>query len=262
MAFRLNWRVLAVAVAAGCSFHSLPQPALADPALDPDADKILHSMSDYLASWQGFTFDFDASTELVRKTGQKLQLNQSGTVAVLRPGHVHATRKRADEEAEIFFDGKTITFYGKAVNAYAQIERPGTLDEAIDTARDEVGLDAPGADLLYTDVYSGLLLEAESGDYWGTTMVGGIKSHHVSVRAGQVDWQIWIQDGDKPLPLKYVITSKWMTGAPQYTLEIHNWNVEPKLDAKALEFVPPKDADKIEMVETNDLGEVELGENK
>ena len=69
---------------------------------------------------------------------------------------------------------------------------------------------------------------------------------HLAFRTDAVDWQIWVRKGDQPLPLKYVITTKWVTGAPQYALRLSNWNVAPEVDAKLFSFAPPADAKKLE----------------
>lgn len=253
---RRSTRSAVAASAAIVVLSILPSTALGDDAIDPDADRILRQMSDYLGGLKSYSFDFDTDTEIVLRNGQKLQITRSGSVLLERPGHLYATRMGAEEDAEIFFDGKMVTFYGKALKIYAQLESKGTIDQAIDTAREEAGLDAPGADLLYGNVYENLMREVDSGDYWGATIVNKTKSHHLSFRSADVDWQIWVQDGDKPLPLKFVITSKWMKGDPQYTAQMQNWNVSPAIAAKQFEFTPPAGAKKIDAIAANDIGEI------
>jgi hypothetical protein len=46
----------------------------------------------------------------------------------------------------------------------------------------------------------------------------------------EVDWQLWVSDGEKPLPLEYVITSKWVAAPQEYSIEFGNWNTVPSLD--------------------------------
>jgi len=77
-----------------------------------------------------------------------------------------------------------------------------------------------------------------------------------------VDWQIWIQTGDTPLPMKYVITSKWLTGAPQYTASFRNWNTNPKIDASQFEFTAPKGAQKLDSIAVNEAGQLMIEETQ
>jgi hypothetical protein len=79
----------------------------------------------------------------------------------------------------------------------------------------------------------------------GSSTVGGVEVHHLAFRGSVVDWQIWIEKGDRPLPRKYVITSKWIAGAPQFTAVFSDWNTAAKLDDAQFAFSPPPEAQKI-----------------
>ncbi len=228
--------------------------------VDPEADRILRSMTSYLAGQQAFTADYDVDNELIDKEGQKLQFSSSGSIAVQRPGKLHATRRGGVADAELLFDGRTVTLFGKNLNVYYQLSGPTTIDEAIEAIRSQTGLDIAGADLLYASPYEGLHTDVESGTYLGLAVVDGITCDHLAFRAGKVDWQLWVQRGDKPLPVKYVITSKWLTGAPQYTVHLRNWNLQPQLGARCFEFKPPAGVKRMETLTTNELGELQGGE--
>ena len=98
-----------------------------------------------------------------------------------------------------------------------------------------------------------------SGAYLGWSYVNGIQCHHLAFRAAQLDWQIWVQTGDVPLPMKYVITSKWVTASPQYTARFRNWNTSPKLAAGHFEFTAPKGAKRLESMPVDDAGQLRIG---
>jgi len=89
---------------------------------------------------------------------------------------------------------------------------------------------AGGADLLYADPCGNLMNGVERGDYMGATTVGGETAHHLFYRADDHDWQLWIRAEAPALPVRYVITSKWLTGAPQFTAQFHGWAPEAKDD--------------------------------
>ena len=108
---------------------------------------------------------------------------------------------------------------------------------------------APGAELLYGNAAERMLKVTTSGFVVGPSVVGGIKSTHLAFRGEEVDWQIWIEDGDKPLARKFVLTSKKVTGEPQFTVLIRSWDLTPKLTDQMFTFVPPKGAKKIEFLQ-------------
>lgn len=144
------------------------------------------------------------------------------------------------------------------LNVYAQIESPGSsVEEALEELRASTGLDAPGADLLAGDPYAILTDGVTQGDVVGSAFVGGVECDHLAFRTDMVDWQIWISKGDMPLPLKYVITTKWVTGAPEYSLRLGNWKTEGA-EAAEFAFTPPADARKVERVYADVTGELSL----
>ena len=104
---------------------------------------------------------------------------------------------------------------------------------------------------------AGLIAETDSGKYWGTTFIGGVECHYLFFRAKEVDWQIWIATGDKPLPIKYVITSKLLAGAPQYAVRTSKWNTSLQVNASQFTFTPPAASKKLEeltQVPVNEAG--------
>jgi hypothetical protein len=62
--------------------------------------------------------------------------------------------------------------------------------------------------------------------------------------------------------MKYVITSKWVTGAPQYTARFRNWNTKPGIDASLFEFTAPKGAKKLESIPVNEAGQIVIEETQ
>jgi len=224
--------------------------------VDPEADRILKSMASYLGTLPAFSVQGDVDDEVIDVAGQKLQLSSAASVVVERPGRFYAHRQGPLADVEAIFDGKTLTLHGKRHQVYAQIEAPGTIDEAITALRTETGLDAPAGDLFFADPYPGLMTDVMSGAYIGTAYVNGVECHHLAFRAAKVDWQIWIQTGDRPLPMKYVITTKWLTGAPEYSVRFRDWNTEPKIDAGKFTFAPPPGAKRLESIAVDQLGAV------
>lgn len=243
-------------LAALCLILGLAGPVHAQ-AIDPEADKLLRSMTDYVSGLKSFTAAFDVDDEIVDVDGLKLQLSASGTVAVERPGKLQMTRRGTFFDFELIFDGDLISFHGKGANVYGQLESPGpTIDDAVTEFRVATGLDAAGADLLIADPYSALTTDVTKGIHVGTAFVGGVECEHLAFRGPTVDWQLWIKTGAEPLPMKYVITTKWVTGAPQYSIRFRDWNVAPTLDPKMFAFTPPAGATKLENIEPEQIGKL------
>lgn len=230
--------------------------ASAADGINPDADEILRAMSRYLAGTQAFTMSADISNEVVTLQGQKLQFTSSADAVVQRPSRMHITRRGRFADAEVFFDGKQLTLHGKTINAYVQKDQAGTIDQALDTLEKGLGISMPGGDLLIADPYKALTAGVTSSSYFGISYVGGVAAHHLAFRTPKVDWQIWVKEGNEPLPLKYVITTTWTTGAPQYSVQFSNWNTKPSIPANRFTFVAPKDAKRIDALSIDEMGEL------
>jgi hypothetical protein len=78
----------------------------------------------------------------------------------------------------------------------------------------------------------------------GQGVVDGVECEHLAFRGPETDWQIWIEPGAKPVPRKYVITSKTIAGAPQYTLKIKDWKTDANAEGD-FAFKAPADATKV-----------------
>jgi len=229
--------------------------AIAAESLNPDADEILRSMSTFLAGTKAFSVSADISNEVITLDAQKLQLNGNATLVVERPSRIYVTRKGRFADAELIFDGSKLTVYGKTVNGYVQKDLAGTIDQAISALEISSGLSFPGADLLLADPYAALSSGITGSGYYGRAFVGGVQCHHLAFRTDKVDWQIWVKDGGEPLPMKYVITSKWMAGAPQFSVELSDWDLKPAIPADRFGFVVPQGAKRLDTLPVDEAGE-------
>lgn len=216
--------------------------------VDADPAQVLRQMSDYLGSLLQFTFRADNSTDIVLPSGQQLQIGAAVEISVRRPDRFHVARKGDNVDQVFFYDGKTLTLFGKKRNVYATLDARSTLEKTLNMAMEKVGLVAPVADLIYQNTYDILMEDVDSGLYVGLSMVDDVECHHLAFRGGAVDWQIWIENDDTPLPRKYVITSKWISGAPQFSARLSAWNVAAELKDERFRFTPPTGAEKIEFL--------------
>lgn len=254
--------LLTISLALVLAICLAPGPVMSAEGIDPDADKILKTMASYLGEMETFSMNADIDFEVVSRNGQKLQLSSFATAVLKRPAEFHIQRKGMIANLEFIFDGTTLTLYGKNLNVYAQIEVPGTIDDAIRAYELETGIPAPGADLLFDDPYAILSSGVESSAYLGIAYVNGVECHHLAFREEKVDWQLWVKTGDAPLPMKYVITSKWHTAAPQYEIRFRDWNTNPQINDEQFTFSAPEGATRLETIPVNEMGEFIIEEDK
>lgn len=248
--------VLAASVAVMIVFSSGPVSCFQ--GVDPKADTLLKSMSSFLSGLSTFSVNADVDNEIVTNEGQKIQLSASGTILIKRPDHLYITRRGMFADAEFIYDGKALTFWEKRSKSFFKMVGTGTIDDAFLAYEYETGLAAPAADLLMSNPYEIFAQEVVSGSYMGIAYINGASCHHLVFRQARVDWQIWIQTGTKPLPVKFVITDKWITGAPQFSIRFKDWNTDPVITAGQFEFKVPQGAQELETLPVNEFGEIGL----
>ena len=78
----------------------------------------------------------------------------------------------------------------------------------------------------------------------GPSEVGGTSCQHYAFRQADVDYQIWIQKGDFPLPRQVVITTTYDDAKPRHSAT-YTWNLAPSFNDAAFTFTAPTDARKI-----------------
>ncbi|MCP3137529.1 DUF2092 domain-containing protein [Pyxidicoccus xibeiensis] len=211
--------------------------------VDPRADRLLRQMSDFLAAERDFTVRTEGTLDVVLESGQKVQVHRAGDVRMQRPDRLRVDREGDLAGLQLYYDGRQLTVYGERSNAYATTPAPATVDATLDVAAERLGLEAPGADLLRGNPYAALTEDVCSGTYLGRAVVDGVPVHHLAFRNSEgVDWELWVEDGPRPLPRKYVITSRDLPGSPQYSVNLSDWNLSPRLTQDTFRFVPPPDA--------------------
>jgi len=211
-------------------------------AIDPDADRMLRQMTDYLSGLQSFKVQSASVDEVVTTTGRKIQVASESTISVVRPNKLRSDRVGAENGGEYTYDGKTMSLYCQANNTYSTVAAPATIDEAIDATRKKYKVEAPGADLLFSHPYDVLTEQVKTGLFVGRETVNSVAANHLAFEGEDVDWQIWIQDGPEPLPLRFVITTKTMKEQPQFQVQLSHWEPQAKIDDTTFQFKPPAGA--------------------
>ncbi len=225
-------------------------PALAEePLKDPKAFKVLESARNFLRSHKQLVMHTEGTFEEVLLNAQKLQYANNGSVYLHRPNKMRINVKGDQKDQEYYYNGKSITLYGKRVGYYATIDNaPANVRTAFDYAAEKFSLDTPFTDFFTRDLLKVAKEQANSASYIGVSTVRGVECHHLAFRHDDIDWQLWVQTGKQAFPRKLVITETWVTGAPQFTVEMVKWETNRKLKDSLFNFVPPKNAQKIEFL--------------
>jgi hypothetical protein len=119
------------------------------------------------------------------------------------------------------------------------------VDESIVHFVRDLGMRMPLAVLLVSQLPAELKARVRAIHYVEKTSTHGAPAHHLAARADDVDFQVWIADGDKPLPQRVVITYRKAAGQPQFRAQFSDWNLAPAVTDAAFVVNPPAGAQKV-----------------
>lgn len=216
------------------------------PILDAEALDVFKAMSDHLVAAREFAFHTESSHDVVQRSGVKVEFGASRQTLVSRPNKLRLESQRRDGvSGVVIFDGKDMWAYVPDENVYASHEQQGDLDDAIDYAVAELGIEAPLADLVSPDLYESVTSKLTGALYLGETMVAGEACDHLLMSNDIADVQMWITTGETPLLRRIVITYRDEPGEPQYRAQFSKWDMAPENTASQLSFEPPAGAERV-----------------
>jgi hypothetical protein len=115
----------------------------------------------------------------------------------------------------------------------------------------DIGVEMPLIDMLYYGTAGTLADYVTGGVLVGQSFIDGIPVDHLAFRQPNIDWQLWVDQGEQPLPRKLVITTRYEVGDPQFQAAL-SWDLEPTFTDSTFSFVPPEGAVKIPFVDPAD----------
>jgi hypothetical protein len=209
------------------------------PAVDPAALQILKSMTDYMDGLQQFSVTVQSTIEDLHGSGHRVDTDLRSQVTVKRPNKLRAVRTGETMSQSFYYDGKTLTLHVPAEKIYATQSAPDTVEGAVTLARETIGIVFPAADLVYRKAYPLMTQDLTLAAVVGKAVVDGVSCHHLLFSRPGADFQVWVEDGRRPLPRKYVVTETDTPALLSVGVVLSDWNEAPAVDDAQFTFVPP-----------------------
>jgi hypothetical protein len=219
------------------------QPS-AEPAIEAGAMDALKRMAAYLRELKAFQVEVATTDEDVLDDGQKIQYTGVTTILVQRPNRLRAEVTNDRRDRLFLYDGKTFTLFAKRVNYYATVPAPPTIAELADLLEEKYDVSVPLADLFRWGAPGWSAQGIKGAMDVGPSAVLGTTCEQYAFHLDDIDWQVWIQKGDHPLPRRLVITTKTDEARPQHT-SVYTWNLAPSFNDAAFAFDPPPGVGKV-----------------
>jgi hypothetical protein len=171
-------------------------------------------------------------------------------LAAVLAGTAGISAARADEA-----DAKRLL---KAMSDYLAAQKVLSFDydvnlELVSTQQQKIGLASSGNLTLNRPDKLHL---TRTGGFANVEMVFDGKTLTLLGKNTNLYTQIWIAQGARPYPCRYVITSKKVTGQPQYTLDIWGWKTGADVTSDSFKLTVPADAKKLTPAEVPELNDI------
>lgn len=236
---------LAIAIGAPATAQT---PTAKPSAVDPHALELVRSMSAALAGAKALAVDVEIVFDEVMHSGRKLQFAAAALASVRRPNGLAVEYLSDLGGKRLWYDGKSFTLLDVLHDVYATGPAPATTHAFLEQAEARQGVSFPLIDFFADDPAARLLGDVKSAFVVGPGDVGGKTCQHLAFSTSTLDWQVWIDAGEKPLPCKVVITYRQRPSAPQYAAVFSEWEFPRSIDDDEFVAALPEKAHRVEFL--------------
>ena len=209
----------------------------------------LLDMAGFISGAQAFSVTIRSGYDAIQADGQRIEFGEKRRITLQRPDRLRVEAERSDGDRGLFlFDGKVLTAFKTDDNVYAQMDRNGTVDEMLVYMVRDLRLTLPLARMFHSGFRGSLEKMVTSVSFVEENFLFDVPTDHLAVRSENVDLQVWIAQGERPLPRRAVITYKSKPGQPQFWAELSDWNFSPAVTEASFSFTPPPGAEKIPLL--------------
>jgi peroxiredoxin len=227
-----------------------------------NTEDVVRQMAEYLQAQKSFRFDV-RTTMRIEARGMKDEMESQHAVRFQRPNRLVMELMEVQQRsvgATVVSDGKQLYTYLPALQRYSVDDAPDSFDspEQMAGVMMTMGQTAPFIlGLLAEDVYTAMMEGVIGSEYLGVADVDGVPCHHGKFIQNDVDWEIWVDAGERPLIRKLVpdiakalaasrAAGMMKDARMEMSVAFTNWDVGVKLTDADFAFTPPENAQKVD----------------
>lgn len=230
-----------------------------NPNIDQKAEKLLQEMSYFMGSKSQYTFKAEIMYDVVLESGQKVQYDASETVYLNKPDKFYVQYISDLGGYKIWYDAGKATLLEVPTNDFSITSLPQSVDQALNKLYEQYGFAPALSEFLFINTFKTMTKNVVSGENFGPSKVFGVKCQHLYFVEKDIDWQIWIEDGKRPIPRKLVITYKNLPESPQFIAILKDWIFDKSITHFAFEPEIPNVNKRVEFSEITGNPKFKMG---
>ncbi|MGE0639800.1 MAG: DUF2092 domain-containing protein [Thermoanaerobaculia bacterium] len=216
--------------------------------VEAGATAALDRMGAYLRTLKAFQVTAETSRDVVLENGLKAQFSSTTDLLARLPDRLRADVAGDLSDRRYVYDGKEFTLLAERLNYYATVPAPPTIGALANALEERFDIELPLVDLFRWGSADGPRTPITLAVDLGASAVDGTTCTHYAFRQAGLDWQIWIQRGDYPLPRRLVLTTTTDEARPEFEAR-YEWNLAPSFNESAFVFEAPEGAHRIALAE-------------
>jgi hypothetical protein len=199
----------------------------------------------YMGKLKSFSIDAVTTSDELFLDKMLVTYTHHVHIDMQRPYRLHIWVSGDLKEKAYYLNTGEFSVYDALKKYYGQTEVPKTIDKALDYLFEKYDVKSPLANILYSDLDK-RIPPKDKGYYFGKSEVDDIVCHHIGFVTPEHEYQVWIEEGEKPLIRKFIIIDKTEPSLPR-SGTVLRWKPDAKL--KTDDFIPdlPADAVKIDI---------------
>ncbi len=190
--------------------------------------------------------------------GVKQEASTTYTLAAEKPNKLALRHKGGRVGNTVVSDGGKIFVYIGPTRLYDQKPAPSSFDDLFQSGGPMAGSMLFIDSLLRSDVYGAIMEGVNKVEYAGVEKMGGQECQRLRFSQDQMDWDLWITTGEKPVVVRvqmdmskgFEAMSSQMPGMKPMKMTavntFQNWQLGGALPNDAFVFSPPEGARKFE----------------
>jgi hypothetical protein len=180
--------------------------------------------------------------------GDYLHIVHNINVLAARPDKIAVTATGDDGTIRLVYNGQQVSVFDAVDNKYGQIPMTGSLQHMFEQVGERLGVEFPLADFLGDEPTQSFLTGVISGKEVDTDRIDGAPCRHLFfTQSGATELELWVENNDRAVPRRLVITYRALPGTPNFVAEFSDWNFQNRPSDAEFVFQPPGGATKVDV---------------
>jgi hypothetical protein len=214
------------------------------------ARQVMKRSAEYIAGLENFRFAAELTSDFFEQSAEMVETGMSRVFSIKRPDRIRVEgRGRDATKITLIANPKMVLATKSPQNIHYIAPSPGSLDDVVDMITEQLGVRPPLSQMIYSNLWRVLNIRIASGRYVGEAEIDEVGCDHIAFRNLDLDWQVWVERGDRPVIRRLVIRYKSRLGHPTVRAELSDWEVDADLPDALFETKIPTGSRKVELSE-------------